>query len=64
VMEATGLSLAETLTMATITAAHSIGEAERKGSLEPGKDADIILLDEAHKVRMTIVGGTVVYRAD
>ena len=64
VMEATGLSLVEVLTMATITAAHSIGEAERKGSLEPGKDADIILLDEAHKVKMTIVGGTVVYRAD
>lgn len=64
VMQAMGISFAEALTMATITAAHSIGEAGRKGSLEPGKDADIILVDEAHEVKMTIVGGTVVYCAD
>ena len=40
-----GMSPEEALTAATINAAYSIGMGERKGSLEPGKDADLILWD-------------------
>lgn len=40
-----GLSPIEALCAATINAAHSIGMGECKGSLEPGKDADLIIWD-------------------
>jgi imidazolonepropionase len=39
------LTPAQALAAATINAAAAIGLADRVGSLEPGKDADIILLD-------------------
>lgn len=34
-----------------------------KGALNPGKDADIVVLDDAGIVQMTIVGGEIVYDA-
>jgi len=40
-----GLSPVEALCAATINAAWSIGLGERKGSLEPGKDADLNIWD-------------------
>lgn len=40
-----GLSPAEALVAATINAAYAVGEGERAGSLEPGKRADLVLLD-------------------
>jgi imidazolonepropionase len=39
------LTPAQALAAATINAAAAIGQANRVGSLEPGKDADIIILD-------------------
>jgi imidazolonepropionase len=36
---------AEAIVAATINAAHAIGEASRIGSLEPGKKADIVIVD-------------------
>jgi len=36
---------AEALTAATINAAHAIGVGDRLGSLEPGKQADLLVLD-------------------
>ena len=44
-------------------AARQIGLADRKGSLKLGYDADVVLLDDANQVAMTIAGGRVVYRA-
>ena len=38
---------AEAITAATINAAWAIGEEDRAGSLEPGKQADILILDAA-----------------
>lgn len=40
-----GFTPVEALAAATINAAYSIGMAERKGSLEAGKDADLIIWD-------------------
>ncbi|RMG65279.1 MAG: imidazolonepropionase, partial [Calditrichaeota bacterium] len=40
-----GMSCREVLIAATLNSARAIGQAHRVGSLEPGKQADIILLD-------------------
>jgi N-acetylglucosamine-6-phosphate deacetylase len=61
VLEFTDCDLAEALQMATLTPARSIGLAHRKGSLEPGKDADVVLLDQALEVVTTVVMGEVAY---
>ncbi len=40
-----GLTVEETLTALTLNAAASLGEAGRRGSLEPGKAGDVVLID-------------------
>jgi N-acetylglucosamine-6-phosphate deacetylase len=60
----TSASLPECLEMATLTPARSIGVSDRKGSLETGKDADIVLLDTDLNVVSTIVLGEVVHPAE
>jgi imidazolonepropionase len=42
-----GLTPAEALAACTLNAAHVLGRADRVGRLEPGVDADIVLLDAA-----------------
>jgi N-acetylglucosamine-6-phosphate deacetylase len=37
--------------------------ADRKGSLEQGKDADIIITDENFEVKKTIIRGEIKYEA-
>jgi imidazolonepropionase len=39
------LTPAEALVACTVNAAHVLGRADRKGRLEPGFDADLVLLD-------------------
>src|SRR3972149_1290005 len=56
-----GVSLNEALTMATWAPAEAMGWSGKKGSLAPGADADIILLDEALNVQWTMVAGRGVY---
>lgn len=57
------LPLADAVALATRTAANSLGIGATKGTLAPGKDADIVILGEKLDVRATLVGGMVVYRA-
>jgi N-acetylglucosamine-6-phosphate deacetylase len=57
----TGLPLNEVLPMATSVPAEAMGWGGQKGVLAPGADADIVLLDGALAVHMTMVGGRVVY---
>lgn len=59
----TGRPLAECLRMATLTPARAIGVSDRKGSLEPGKDADLVLLTPDLKVAATLLAGRVIYQA-
>ena len=64
------LTPAQALVAATLNAAHAVALGESKGSLEPGKDADILVLDipdvnhlgyrfGTNPVRDVIVGGEV-----
>jgi predicted amidohydrolase YtcJ len=68
------VTVAEALKMWTIWAAKSMGEEEMKGSIEPGKYADMVVVSDDIftmpaeslknvKVLKTIVGGKIVYEA-
>ncbi|KIL43460.1 N-acetylglucosamine-6-phosphate deacetylase [Jeotgalibacillus alimentarius] len=45
-------------------AAHQLGVWDRKGSIEPGKDADFVVLDASFNVVLTICRGEVVYQKE
>jgi N-acetylglucosamine-6-phosphate deacetylase len=57
--ESAGVSLEDAVTMATATPAKAMGIFDRAGSLEEGKQADIIAIDENYNVRFVMVDGTV-----
>ena len=59
---ATGRSLAEMWITSSLNAARAIGVSARKGSLEVGKDADLVLLDESFDVQLTVVQGEIVFK--
>jgi N-acetylglucosamine-6-phosphate deacetylase len=61
-MAATGARLDTVWPATSRNAARQVGLAARKGALAPGMDADLVLLDEALNVRLTVVGGEVVYQ--
>jgi N-acetylglucosamine-6-phosphate deacetylase len=61
---ATGRPLAELWPAASRNAAQAIGIDDAKGSLEPGKDADLVLLDPALKVVVTVAEGSIVHGGD
>lgn len=63
ILEDAALSLPQAIQMASYNPARSIGMEARKGSLAPGKDADLIILDGGLKARLTMVRGRVVHRA-
>lgn len=69
-----GLTAAEAISAATINAAHALGCADRVGSLEPGKSADLLLLDVSdyrelarqfgvNLVHLTMKRGKLIYKA-
>ena len=60
-MRYTDLPLWEIVAAASLNPAMAIGEGKRKGSLEIGKDADIIIADENFTVLKTFVGGNCYY---
>ncbi|NPV54785.1 MAG: N-acetylglucosamine-6-phosphate deacetylase [Firmicutes bacterium] len=57
------VSLRDAIKMATSTPAKILGVDDKMGCLDPGKNADMVVLDSGLSVIMTIVGGRVVYRA-
>jgi N-acetylglucosamine-6-phosphate deacetylase len=56
-IEYTGLSLEQILPSLTLSPARQIGLDHRKGSIEAGKDADLVILDEHYHVMATYVKG-------
>jgi len=56
-----GRPLREAITLATLNPARSLAIADKKGSLEVGKDADIVICDPSLKVFRTILEGKTIY---
>ena len=57
------IPLWECVNGASLNPATVIGVADRKGSIEVGKDADIVITDENFEVQKTIIGGVIQYEA-
>jgi len=57
-----GIQLPKAIQMASFNPARSIGIDDKKGSLEPGKDADIVILNKNLETELTIIAGKIVYR--
>lgn len=54
--------LVDCVRMMTATPARIAGIDNRKGSLLPGKDADIVIFDENINIKTTIIEGNVIYK--
>lgn len=60
IMKFSGVSLTDAVGMASLNPARVLGIERKKGSLEKGKDADIVIFDKGLKVKHTIVKGNMV----
>ena len=58
-----GVSIAEAAQMASLNPARLLGIAHLYGSIEVGKRADLVALDDAGRVRLTIIGGRIAFDA-
>ncbi|MCL5985602.1 MAG: N-acetylglucosamine-6-phosphate deacetylase [Actinobacteria bacterium] len=56
-----GVRLHEAVKMATYNPAKLLGIDKDKGSIDVGKDADIVLIDEDINVFMTMIGGKILF---
>ena len=63
VLDYTDLPVNVVFNMASLNAATAIHCADRIGSLEEGKDADIIIADENINIKRTIKKGKTIYEA-
>ena len=61
-IEIAGISLTDTIRMITETPARIMGVLDRKGTLQVGKDADILVFDKDIRILQTIVNGRIVYQ--
>ncbi len=59
----TGLPFWEVVAAASLNPARAVGVDDRKGSIEVGKDADIIITDSDFNIVKTIIGGEIKYEA-
>jgi N-acetylglucosamine-6-phosphate deacetylase len=58
----TSCTLEDIVWMSAVTPAKQLNLFQRKGSLEAGKDADVVVLDEQMDVVMTLCRGKVAYQ--
>jgi N-acetylglucosamine-6-phosphate deacetylase len=57
-----GCTVCDAVKMMTENPARVMGVFDRKGSLEPGKDADVVVFDDDIQIRKTIIAGKLVYK--
>jgi N-acetylglucosamine-6-phosphate deacetylase len=62
-VELAGVPLVEAVRMASLNPARALGINSHKGSIEPRKDADIIIFSSGFTVEKTLIGGRVEYAA-
>lgn len=60
-LDNTDLSVNEAFNCASLNPANALGEGSRIGSLEVGKESDIIIIDDNFEIQKTIIGGNVYY---
>lgn len=63
VLNNTTLSVPQVVAAASLAPAKAIGVDKTKGSIEVGKDADLIIADENFRIKKTIIGGEIRYEA-
>ncbi len=56
-----GVPLVETIRMMTLNPARMMKADQHKGSIAPGKDADVVIFDEDITIQSSIVGGEILY---
>jgi N-acetylglucosamine-6-phosphate deacetylase len=61
IMKATGCSLKDASQMASAGPAAFLDSIDSTGSIEMGKQADLVILDKSLKVDTTLIGGEIVY---
>ncbi|GIO23422.1 N-acetylglucosamine-6-phosphate deacetylase [Oceanobacillus sp. J11TS1] len=61
-MQLEGVELTDIVKMTSVNPAKQVGIFDRKGSIEVGKDADFVLLDDALDIAYTICRGKVAYQ--
>ncbi|MBH8596553.1 MULTISPECIES: N-acetylglucosamine-6-phosphate deacetylase [unclassified Thermoactinomyces] len=57
-----GCSMEQLVEMTSLNAVQELGFANRKGALAPGKDADIVVLDDQLEIFMTFCRGVLAYQ--
>jgi N-acetylglucosamine-6-phosphate deacetylase len=63
-MLAANIPLVDVIKMASLTPARILKCNDHKGSLEVGKDADIVIFDDQVNISTTMINGRVVYKAE
>jgi len=61
VVQGCGVPLQQALLMASSAPARSIGLDDRKGTLAVGRDADLVVLDQDLRVRLTMIQGQIAH---
>jgi N-acetylglucosamine-6-phosphate deacetylase len=56
-----GVNLQEAVRMASTTPARIMGVADKKGTIQVGKDADIVIFDGDIQIKHTLVKGNIIY---
>ncbi|GEM03244.1 N-acetylglucosamine-6-phosphate deacetylase [Halolactibacillus miurensis] len=59
-----GTTLEDIIQMASVNPARQLGVFDRKGSIEVGKDADLLIIDQDLHLHKTITKGVVAYEGD
>jgi N-acetylglucosamine-6-phosphate deacetylase len=63
VVEKAGVEPAVAVRLATLNPARVLGLEESRGRIEVGRNADVVVVDDAWEVEATIAGGTLAYSA-
>ncbi|HWL22269.1 MAG TPA: N-acetylglucosamine-6-phosphate deacetylase [Ureibacillus sp.] len=59
-----GVTIQDIIKMTASNPAKQLGLFDRKGSIEPGKDADLLIIDDVSNIRYTICRGEIAYKSN